>query len=334
MTSLVDLVINQILASRGCLDVHLSPSTILFIADKVFPELARDSTLLKLKPPINIVGDLHGSLIDLLRVFQTAGMPPYKKFLFLGDYVDRGTQSIEVITLLYALKVKFPDHVFLLRGNHECSIQNEVGGFLAECNSKANRQVWVKINETFKYLPLAATVGDKIFCVHGGISPGLTDINQIKSIMRPVSVPIKGLITDLLWSDPDDSTLNWERSGRGETYIYGRMAVKKFLETHNMKLIVRGHQLVENGYQFPFFGAHTVMTLHSQSKIIYPQVFRAAMMKVKRNLKCNIYDLATSQVIAKVKVMDIVVSEKDLPDAQPGATNYYSSLPRPIGLTF
>jgi serine/threonine-protein phosphatase PP1 catalytic subunit len=153
--------------------------------------------LLDLATPMNICGDIHGQYSDLLRIFTTAGYPSdTNRYLFLGDYVDRGSRSIETICLLLAYKVKYPDAFFLLRGNHEDSSVNRCFGFLDECNRRGlNEALWKTINGCFHCLPLVALVGEKIFCVHGGLSPELKSMDQIRKVRRPVTVvPAQGHI--------------------------------------------------------------------------------------------------------------------------------------------
>lgn len=84
--------------------------------------------LLELEAPLKICGDVHGQFSDLLRLFQYGGPPPAANYLFLGDYVDRGKQSLETICLLLAYKIKYPENFFLLRGNHECASINRIYG--------------------------------------------------------------------------------------------------------------------------------------------------------------------------------------------------------------
>ena len=132
------------------------------------------------------------------------GFPGTNNFLFLGDYVDRGKQSLETICLLLAYKIKFPENFFLLRGNHECASINRIYGFYDECKRRYNLKLWKIFTEVFNQLPVAALIEDRILCMHGGLSPDLTDINSIKKILRPTDIPDSGMLCDLLWSDPDD----------------------------------------------------------------------------------------------------------------------------------
>ncbi len=224
------------------------------------PIFAKEDTLLQLKSPIHIVGDLHGNINDLLRVFVEKGIPPSERFLFLGDYVNKGPSSVEVISLLLGMKVLFPSDIYLLRGNHETDVMGRMFGFKSECKSKLSLQMYTLINKVFDLLPIAALIEDQVFCVHGGISPKLEKVDQIKDVKRPLKVPDEGLITDLLWSDPTIECDEWKRSPRGSTYLWGKKALFDFLHKNNLKMMIRAHEVVYEGVATPFAGATTVFT--------------------------------------------------------------------------
>ncbi|KPP70719.1 serine/threonine-protein phosphatase PP1-beta catalytic subunit-like [Scleropages formosus] len=124
-------------------------------------------------------GDVHGQYYDLLRLFEYGGFPPESNYLFLGDYVDRGKQSLETICLLLAYKIKYPENFFLLRGNHECASINRIYGFYDECKRRYNIKLWKTFTDCFNCLPVAAIVDEKIFCCHGGLSPDLQSMEQV-----------------------------------------------------------------------------------------------------------------------------------------------------------
>lgn len=135
-----------------------------------------------------ICGDIHGQYYDLLRMFEYGGYPPEENYLFLGDYVDRGRQSVECICLLLAYKIKYPENFFILRGNHECASINRIYGFYDECKRRYSIKLWKTFIDCFNCLPIAAIVEEKIFCMHGGLSPDLNSLEQIRRIMRPTDV--------------------------------------------------------------------------------------------------------------------------------------------------
>lgn len=214
---------------------------------------------LRLKAPLTIGSDIHGQYYDLVRFMNDAGHPPDTNYLFLGDYVDRGRQSIETLCLLLTYKLKFPEQVFLLRGNHECENISRIYGFWDECRRRYSVKLWKHFITLFNVLPVAAMIEDKILCMHGGISPDLHQLESINKIKRPQEIPTKGLLCDLLWSDPATGpagmipglkTKGWGPNDRGTSYVFSEATVATFLKKHDLELIVRGHQVMEEGYEF------------------------------------------------------------------------------------
>jgi serine/threonine-protein phosphatase PP1 catalytic subunit len=208
--------------------------------------------------PICHVGDIHGQFVDLLRLFELGGYPPTSTYLFLGDYVDRGKQSLETICLLLAYKVKYPDKVFLLRGNHEDAKINRVYGFYDECKRRFNVRLWKIFCDCFNCLPMAALIDDKIFCMHGGLSPELNSLDQINDIERPMEIPDYGLLCDLLWSDPSSDIPGWGESDRGVSCTFGADKVVEFLEKNDLDLICRAHQVGGNRSTFIYLTSHDI----------------------------------------------------------------------------
>lgn len=221
--------------------------------------------LLELDAPVKIVGDVHGQYTDLIRMFEMCGFPPTANYLFLGDYVDRGKQSLETILLLLCYKLKFPENFFLLRGNHECANVTRVYGFYDECKRRCNVKIWKTFIDTFNCLPIAAIVAGKIFCVHGGLSPALSHMDDIRNIARPTDVPDYGLLNDLLWSDPADMESDWEANERGVSYCFGKKVITDFLATHDFDLVCRAHMVVEDGYEF--FNDRVLVTVFSAPNV-------------------------------------------------------------------
>jgi len=221
--------------------------------------------LLELSAPVKIVGDVHGQYTDLIRMFEMCGFPPNSNYLFLGDYVDRGKQSLETILLLLCYKLKFPENFFLLRGNHECANVTRVYGFYDECKRRCNIKVWKAFVDTFNTLPIAAIVAQKIFCVHGGLSPSLSHMDDIRQIARPTDVPDYGLLNDLLWSDPADMENDWESNERGVSYCFGKKVIMEFLQRHDFDLVCRAHMVVEDGYEF--FNDRILVTVFSAPNV-------------------------------------------------------------------
>ncbi|KAL8381381.1 hypothetical protein RB595_005580 [Gaeumannomyces hyphopodioides] len=241
--------------------------------------------LLELDAPVKIVGDVHGQYTDLIRMFEMCGFPPSANFLFLGDYVDRGKQSLETILLLLCYKLKYPENFFLLRGNHECANVTRVYGFYDECKRRCNVKVWKTFVDTFNTLPIAAIVAGKIFCVHGGLSPTLSHMDDIRNIARPTDVPDYGLLNDLLWSDPADMEQDWEANERGVSYCFGKKVITEFLAHHDFDLVCRAHMVVEDGYEF--FNDRVLVTVFSAPNYCGEFDNWGAVMSVSSELLCS-----------------------------------------------
>jgi serine/threonine-protein phosphatase PP1 catalytic subunit len=241
--------------------------------------------LLELEAPIKIVGDIHGQFSDLLRLFEYGGFPPAANYLFLGDYVDRGANSLETICLLLAYKIKYPENFFLLRGNHECASINRIYGFYDECKRRYNVKLWRTFTDCFNCLPLAAVVDEKIFCVHGGLSPEHQSMEQVRKIPRPTDIPDRGLVCDLLWADPDKNIQGWGENDRGVSFTFGRDIVGKFLRKNELDLICRAHQVVEDGYEF--FAARQLVTIFSAPNYCGEFNNAGAIMTVDDTLMCS-----------------------------------------------
>ncbi|CAJ0578545.1 unnamed protein product, partial [Mesorhabditis spiculigera] len=203
-------------------------------ASKVFYAQGK---LVDITGPCRIIGDIHGHLDALIKIFDTYGWPEKTKYVFLGDYVDKGPNSCETVGLLFALMLKYPGQVTLLRGNHECPSISMNYGFLHECMTKYSYGTWLTYCRAFSKMPVAAVVNRKIFCCHGGLSPNLRQLADIMHLGEPMSVPAKGLYTDLLWSDPKS----------GLRYLAKKPAWN-FLAQNNLELVVRGHQCTPLGY--------------------------------------------------------------------------------------
>lgn len=220
-----------------------------------------------------IVGDLHGQLCDLDRILYNTFAQENTKYVFLGDYVDRGAYSLEVISLLFTLKVLFPNRILLLRGNHECRYLTTIYGFKEECISKTNEEIYNMFVESFQTLPLCAILNNKIFCVHGGISQYIQTIADIMVIDRFHEVPSEGPMMDLLWADPDEDVDTFEESERGKTYTFGLKPTLDFLKKNKLALILRGHECVDDGFDYPFeylekAGCKCILTIFSASDYI------------------------------------------------------------------
>jgi len=153
---------------------------------------------------------------------------------------------LETICLLLAYKIRYPDKIFLLRGNHEDAKINRIYGFYDECKRRFNVRLWKIFTDCFNCLPVAALIDEKIICMHGGLSPELHDLKQIDEIQRPTEIPDGGLLCDLLWADPDPKAEGWADSDRGVSCTFGADVVTEFLDKNDLDLICRGHQVKRN----------------------------------------------------------------------------------------
>ncbi|GMT28926.1 hypothetical protein PFISCL1PPCAC_20223, partial [Pristionchus fissidentatus] len=240
--------------------------------------------------PIYIVGDLHGQFRELRIMLSRCGDPMNQSYLFLGDYVDRGVQGVESIMLILALKVRYPDRVFMLRGNHEDCNTATAYGFYDECLNKFapnGEAAWTHFVNVFNWMPVCALVAEKIICMHGGISPHITDLATIENLPRPSIIPPYGLMCDLLWSDPDNKYPGWALSGRGISFTFDDNLIKSFCETFNIDLIVRAHQIsneMKGGYKFYCEGR--LVSIFSAPN--YLNMFNdACVIRVNKDLVCR-----------------------------------------------
>ncbi|KAL8426923.1 hypothetical protein Efla_006007 [Eimeria flavescens] len=284
----VDAVISKLLEVRGSRPgkpVQLTEAEIRGLCQKSREIFIAQPILLELEAPIKICGDIHGQYYDLLRLFEYGGFPPEANYLFLGDYVDRGKQSLETICLLLAYKIKYPENFFLLRGNHECASINRIYGFYDECKRRYNIKLWKTFTDCFNCLPVAAIIDEKILCMHGGLSPELNSMDQVRRIVRPTDVPDTGLLCDLLWSDPEKEIAGWGENDRGVSFTFGQDVVHNFLRKHDLDLICRAHQVVEDGYEF--FAKRQLVTLFSAPNYCGEFDNAGAMMSVDETLMCS-----------------------------------------------
>jgi len=246
---------------------------------------ASQPAFLELEAPIKICGDIHGQYHDLLRLFEYGGFPPESNYLFLGDYVDRGKQSIEVILLLFCYKNKYPENFFNLRGNHECASITRIYGFYDDCKRRYNIKLWKGFCDCFNCMPICGCVDEKILCMHGGISPEINTLQDINKVVRPTDVPDSGIICDLLWADPEKDITGWAENDRGVSFVFGPDVVSSFLRKQDLDLICRAHQVVEDGYEF--FAKRQLITLFSAPNYCGEFDNAGAMMTIDDSLMCS-----------------------------------------------
>lgn len=264
-----------------------------YAAEQLFMQ---EPTVLQLKAPVKVFGDLHGQFGDLMRLFDEYGFPStagditYIDYLFLGDYVDRGQHSLETITLLLSLKIEYPDNVHLIRGNHEAADINALFGFRLECIERMGENdgiwAWTRFNQLFNYLPLAALIEKKIICMHGGIGRSISSVEQIEKLERPITMDAGSIILmDLLWSDPteNDSIEGLRPNARGPGLVtFGPDRVTEFCKRNKLQLIIRAHECVMDGFER--FAQGQLITLFSATNYCGSANNAGAILVVGRGL--------------------------------------------------
>ncbi|KAF8486887.1 Metallo-dependent phosphatase-like protein [Russula ochroleuca] len=260
---------------------HLPESDMKVLCDRVRTILMEESNIQPVSSPVTICGDIHGQFWDLLELLRKGGSVPETSYIFMGDFVDRGHYSLETVSLLLALKARYPDKISLLRGNHESRQITQVYGFYEECQQKyGSASVWKACCNVFDYLNLAAIIDGEVLCVHGGLSPDIRTLDQIRVLSRAQEIPHEGAFCDLMWSDPDDVE-NWGISPRGAGWLFGSSVTREFNHVNSLSLIARAHQLVQEGYKYMFDEA--LATVWSAPNYCYRCGNMAAILIVREN---------------------------------------------------
>eukprot|EP01130_Rhizamoeba_saxonica_P004733 TRINITY_DN191_c0_g4_i1.p1 TRINITY_DN191_c0_g4~~TRINITY_DN191_c0_g4_i1.p1 ORF type:complete len:304 (-),score=70.36 TRINITY_DN191_c0_g4_i1:54-965(-) len=261
---------------------HLEEKDLKNLCEYVKELLIEESNVQPVSSPVTICGDIHGQFYDLLKLFQTGGELPDTSYIFMGDFVDRGYYSLETFTYLLVLKAKYPDRVTLLRGNHESRQITQVYGFYEECHQKyGTANAWKYCTEVFDYLTISALINGEIFCVHGGLSPHVRTLDQIRTINRNLEIPHEGEFCDLMWSDPEEIE-TWSMSQRGAGWLFGSKVVDEFLSTNGLTLMCRAHQLVQEGYKYMF--DEKLVTVWSAPNYCYRCANDASVLQLDENL--------------------------------------------------
>lgn len=261
-------------------------------ASKLF---SSEANLLDVPAPVTICGDVHGQYYDLMKLFEVGGNPAETSYLFLGDYVDRGSFSIECLIYLYSLKLTYPKTFWMLRGNHECKHLTEYFTFKSECLHKYSPDLYEACLQSFNTLPLAAIMNKQFFCVHGGLSPELKTLDDLTNLDRFREPPTKGLMCDLLWADPvedyDEDTLDLtfiRNTVRGCSYAFTYKASCQFLERNNLLSIIRAHEAQDDGYRMykrtKTMGFPSLLTMFSAPNYLDTYNNKAAVLKYEDNV--------------------------------------------------
>ncbi len=281
------------------------------LLNEVKPILQSENSLIKIRSPCKIFGNLNGDYNDLMRYFESFGNPSddnlmgdinVMQYIFLGDFCDRGFYSLEIIFLLFALKIKYPNFIYLIRGHHEDINININYGLKEECISKLNfdenksNEIFNKINEIFNYLPFGVLVDNTILCIHGGIGSTINNLSDIENIKRPIKIVQdvtnnqEQIVLDLLWSEYSDTIndveINYERDKLKKGFIvkFGKERLNKFMKDNNISLVINSHTFIKEG--FKTFNNDKLLTLFSGSNYMDKYCNMGGMIIIgKKNAK-------------------------------------------------
>jgi serine/threonine-protein phosphatase 2B catalytic subunit len=274
---------------------RLTEEQALWILDEGTKVLKQEPNLLEMDAPITVCGDVHGQYYDLMKLFEVGGDPADTRYLFLGDYVDRGYFSIECVLYLWSLKIWYPDTLWLLRGNHECRHLTDYFTFKLECKHKYSEKIYEACMDSFCALPLAAVMNKQFLCIHGGLSPELHTLDDLKNIDRFREPPTHGLMCDILWADPleefgQEKTSEYfvHNHVRGCSYFFSYPAACNFLEKNNLLSVIRAHEAQDAGYRMyrktRTTGFPSVMTIFSAPNYLDVYNNKAAVLKYENNV--------------------------------------------------
>jgi len=273
---------------------RLLKQDVIWLVEKATEIFAAENNVLDVTAPITICGDIHGQYYDLVKLLEVGGNPADTKYLFLGDYVDRGSFSIECVLLLYAYKITYPKTFNMIRGNHECRHLTQYFTFKAECESKYDMEIYDLIMDSFDALPLAGILNKQFLCIHGGLSPDIHTIDDILSIDRFCEPPQVGPMCDLLWADPMDPYTPEKKEFfefnevRGCSYVFSYRAVCSFLQRNNLLSVIRAHEAQDQGYRMmtknDATGFPTVITLFSAPNYLDAYNNKGAIMRYENNV--------------------------------------------------
>eukprot|EP00732_Lithocolla_globosa_P004092 Lithocolla_globosa_v1_NODE_3596_length_1626_cov_144.644812.p1 type:complete len:464 gc:universal NODE_3596_length_1626_cov_144.644812:1550-159(-) len=274
---------------------RISPSQALYIVETAAQVLRQEENLIEIEAPLTVCGDIHGQYYDLMKLFEVGGNPATTRYLFLGDYVDRGYFSCECVFYLYALKIWYPKTIMMLRGNHECRHLTDYFTFKMECTHKYSLELYDAIMTSFDCLPLAALMNKQFLCIHGGLSPELNTLDDIKNLDRFREPPAYGIMCDILWADPLEDFGSEKKdeffthnNTRGCSYFYSYNAVCAFLERNKLLSVIRAHEAQDTGYRMyrksKSTGFPSLITLFSAPNYLDMYNNKAAVLKYENNV--------------------------------------------------
>ncbi|CAP20911.1 Protein CBG24259 [Caenorhabditis briggsae] len=282
----VEEFIRVLLSCRG-VSKNVKTMDILRLAHtckRIFESQAR---LIEIDGPVRICGDLHAQFPDLIRLFAQGGFPPDSNYLFLGDYVDRGAYNLEVLLLCLSYKARYPNNFIMLRGNHEQAHINSQFGFKEEIFTRKGEfapVIYAEITKMMDVMPIVGLIGGRILCMHGGLSKHLKSLEDLRNLKCPFNLEEECLENDLMWSDPG-SVKGWEPNTRGASFTFGEDVVHEYCKMLDIDLIVRGHQVVQDGYEF--FANKKLVTVFSAPHYSGTFTNSAAVCKVSAGLEVS-----------------------------------------------
>eukprot|EP00939_MAST-03C_sp_MAST-3C-sp1_P004188 g4188.t1 len=283
--------------------------------------LKKEETLVQVRAPAKVFGDIHGQIADLVQFFRQFGAPSHRvgdinicNYVFNGDFVDRGAYSLEVLVTLCALKVRYHPHVTLIRGNHEAQRCNVMYGFVDELHSRLGKTEGAKLYSefilpVFQCLPLAAVIEKKIFVAHGGPGWHVRTLEKIRKIRRPITFETfeyhrsdpcadQNVVTDLLWSDPikedgvDTTTRIVLNKERGAGSKFGGDLADEFCRRNGLDMIVRAHEVQAGGVSLGPSGR--VLTVFSAPRYC-GQTNAGAILEISRDLNVHFKAIASAK---------------------------------------
>eukprot|EP01068_Selenidium_serpulae_P018804 Selendium_serpulae@DN6489_c0_g1_i2.p1 len=270
----------------------LTEADLMLVCERVKEILIEENNVQPVDAPVVICGDIHGQFYDLMELFDIGGNPRETNYVFLGDYVDRGHNSVETFQYLLLLKIRYPANITLIRGNHESRQITQVYGFYDECIRKyGNANSWKFSTDIFDYLTLAAVIDNRVFCVHGGLSPEVKLVDQLRLFSRVQEIPHDGPFGDMVWSDPSEAVECWDINPRGAGYLFGAKVAKEFNHINDLDMIARAHQLAMEGYRYMFADSLTspttypLVTVWSAPNYCYRCGNVAAIMRIGEDLQ-------------------------------------------------
>ena len=276
---------------------------IKFVIEKSKEIFSQENNIVEISSPVTICGDIHGQFFDLLELFRIGGRLPHTNYLFLGNYINRGYYSIETLSLLLCLKIRYPKRIYLIRGNQECEEYSYIYGFYDECIRKYGDDIIYKyfIN-LFNYLPLCVLVSGKILCIHRGLSRFLKTLDDIKKINRikKFSSCDDNPILDLLWNEPQDlEGFSFALKGKGE--FFGKDITKEFCRNNGLDIIIRGQNCIKNGYSLTHDGK--LVSICSSPNYLYRCGNEGAFMEIEENMNYNFYTFDSAPRRGKSELM-------------------------------